>query len=410
MERIRIGYRCPNMNAQIRAQKLEANTATAEGAQERAQEGTREQVGDEGRTDGTQTNADNPGSFLVASASRAAKVFDSGDGVRDINLDIPEGSIFGFIGPSGSGKTTTVRMFTGVVLPTDGTVHVFGEVPSEFDADMRSRLGYMPQLSVLYPDLSVQQNLKFLGSLYGESLSRERMAEVLDFVELAGHEKKRVRDISGGMQRRLSLAAALIHKPDLIFLDEPTAGIDPVLRRKFWDHFTELKQQGRTLFVTTQYVGEAAYCDYVGVLADGQLLLVETPEGLRRAAYGGDLIDIEFANRPNKSVISELAGRFNAFQVTQTSPVSWRIVVDEAATTLPELGAWFKDNDVAITTAEEHVPPFDDVFVELVEAYRTNGTEGGSSEASAEEADDEVTGPDAARDPQSLPKGEDQSQ
>ncbi|MBT8215377.1 MAG: ABC transporter ATP-binding protein, partial [Acidimicrobiia bacterium] len=283
---------------------------------------------------------------IVIRSERAEKMFDSGDGVRDIDLSIPEGSIFGFIGPSGSGKTTIVRMFTGVVLPTDGSVTVLGAIPSEFDSVTRSRLGYMPQLSVLYPDLSVEQNLRFLASLHGEAVRDEALHDILAFVELDGHESKRVKEISGGMQRRLSLAAALAHQPDLLFLDEPTAGIDPVLRRKFWDHFTELKEQGRTLFITTQYVGEAAYCDYVGVLADGRLLTVETPDGLRRTAFGGDLIDIEFTARPDQRLLDELVSETGATEMTRTSPVSARLVVEEAAITLPSLGGWLSDRGI----------------------------------------------------------------
>jgi ABC-2 type transport system ATP-binding protein len=148
-------------------------------------------------------------------------------------------------------------------------VEVLGRSPDHFTTADRQRIGYMPQLFVMYPDLTVWENLNFAASLYGVPLRRKHLLEeLLDLVELRGHEGKRARNISGGMRQRLSLAAALVHNPELIFLDEPTAGIDPVLRSKFWGHFGQLKEQGRTLFVTTQYVGEAAYCDYVGVMAD----------------------------------------------------------------------------------------------------------------------------------------------
>lgn len=331
-----------------------------------------------------------PPELVVARASRASKVFDSGDGVRDINLEIPVGSIFGFIGPSGSGKTTTVRLFTGVVVPTDGEVTVFDKIPHRFDTATRSRLGYMPQLSVLYPDLSVAENLRFLAALYGAGNDASAIARVLDFVELSGHEKKKVSEISGGMQRRLSLAAALIHHPDLLFLDEPTAGIDPVLRRKFWDRFTDLKEEGRTLFVTTQYVGEAAYCDYVGVLADGRLLLVDTPEGLRRAAFGGDVIDVEFSSRPDADTVEAMGRAISASASTMTSPINLRLTVEEAATALPMLGAWCNDHSVPVELAEEWVPPFDDVFVEIVEKYRNASGDAAKTDAMASQAEVET--------------------
>ena len=216
--------------------------------------------------------------------------------VDNLSLEIPHGSIFGFIGPSGSGKTTTVRLMTGVLRPTAGDLMVLGKRPWEFSQSTREQIGYMPQLFVLYPQLTVWENMNFAASIYGMGLVRGRqIKELLDFVELSEHRGKLARQISGGMQRRLSLAATLVHDPDLIFLDEPTAGIDPVLRRKFWDHFKELQNQGHTLFVTTQYVGEAAYCDKVGVLAKGRLVALDTPEGLRHRAFGGEPVDLAAA-------------------------------------------------------------------------------------------------------------------
>ncbi|MBT8200172.1 MAG: ABC transporter ATP-binding protein, partial [Acidimicrobiia bacterium] len=320
------------------------------------------------------TVGDLPGRATVIAANGAAKVFASGDGIRDLDLSVHEGTILGLIGPSGSGKTTAVKMFTGGIVPSSGSVRVFGSDPVGFSAFERARIGYMPQRSVLYPTLTVEENLDFLSSLYGKH-EPSRMSEVLDFVELSEHVDKRADEISGGMQRRLSLAGALAHNPDLLFLDEPTAGIDPVLRRKFWDRFTELKEQGRTLLVTTQYVGEAAYCDYIGVLADGDLVTVDTPEGLRRTAYGGDLIDVEFTSRPNPADVQDLQQALGATSSTSTSPVSIRFVVPEAAAAVPLLGTWSGERRVEIELAEQHVPSFDDVFVEIVEQARIDGGE-----------------------------------
>lgn len=307
---------------------------------------------------------------LVAQLKSASCIFPSGDGVTDLTLDIPAGSIFGFVGPSGSGKTTTVRLMTGVVAPTDGTVVVLGTDPFAFTSEDRARLGYMPQRSVLYPNLSVWENLRFFSALYGMGLERQPLEEVLDFVELTDHQDKRVSEVSGGMQRRLSLAAALVHDPDVLFLDEPTAGIDPVLRRKLWDRFRELRDDGKTLFVTTQYVGEAAYCDKVGVLSDGELLTVDTPDGLRREAFGGDVIHVDFSEPPSPGLLTEISQRTGAHGFEMYSTRGVELVVDEAAVTLPELSSWLSERDVAIDKAEEYLPPFDDVFVELVEAHR----------------------------------------
>ena len=289
--------------------------------------------------------------------------------VADVTMAVPRGSIFGFIGPSGSGKTTTIRLLTGMYVPTSGEMRVLGVDPALFDQSTRAQIGYMPQLFVLYPELTVWENLNFVASLYGMPLRRQkRLHEVLDFVELDEHRHKLVREISGGMQRRLSLAATLIHHPELIFLDEPTAGIDPVLRRKFWEHFQELQQEGRTLFITTQYVSEAAYCDLVGVLSEGRLLVVDTPTALRYRAFGGDIVDFE-AEHPlsytDMHALRELP--FVQGLPRRVGEEHVRLVVSEAATDIPELLEWAKAQDLSVVSVEEYMPPFDDVFVELVE-------------------------------------------
>jgi ABC-2 type transport system ATP-binding protein len=294
--------------------------------------------------------------------------------VENINLEIPPGKIFGFIGPSGCGKTTTIRLLTGTYVPTAGEVIVLGRRPAKFDRAMRERIGYMPQISVLYSDLTVWENINFVASVYGVPVWRKkRLNQLLDFVELKEHQSKLVRHISGGMQRRLSLAATLVHNPELIFLDEPTAGIDPVLRRKFWDHFKELQDQGRTLFITTQYVGEAAYCDYVGVMAEGRLLMVETPDELRRRAFGGDVVHLRATERINYADLQRLQTLpFIKERITRFEETGLRVVVDEASIAIPELIEWCKTNGITVETVEKYLPPFDDVFVELVKHETRN--------------------------------------
>jgi ABC-2 type transport system ATP-binding protein len=291
-------------------------------------------------------------------------------------MNVPRGSIFGFVGPSGSGKTSTIRVLTGVHRPSSGSVKVLGQHPSAFSQDMRARLGYMPQLFVLYPELTVWENLNFSASLYGMPLRRhDRMHEVLEFVELEGHRRKLARDISGGMQRRLSLAATLIHEPELLFLDEPTAGIDPVLRRKFWDRFRELRDSGRTLFVTTQYVSEANYCDLVGVLREGRLLMVDTPDGLRNRAYGGDIVNLVAAQRipyEQRQALGELP--YVKRTLRRVSDRHLRLIVDEAATAVMHLVDWCEEHGIEVESIEEYQPPFDDVFVALVSEEPPDGS------------------------------------
>ena len=303
-------------------------------------------------------------------AQGLTKQFGDEFAVRDLSFAIPPGTVFGFIGPSGSGKTTTIRLLTGIYEPTGGSVLVLGQPPRQFSPKMRGRLGYMPQHFVLYPNLSVSENMNFAASLYGLGYlhRRKRLRELLEFVELYEHRHKLARNISGGMQRRLALAATLTHNPELAYFDEPTAGIDPVLRKKFWDYFRSLRDMGRTIFVTTQYVGEAAYCDLVGVMAEGKLLMVETPEGLRRRAFGGDLIDM-IAERPldYRTVAQIRSLPFVRGSVQPLSESGLRIVVDDAGTAVPDLIEWANAQNLALTSVEKYVPPLDDVFVEVVQ-------------------------------------------
>jgi ABC-2 type transport system ATP-binding protein len=305
----------------------------------------------------------------VISARHLTKKFAGDPVVQDISFDIPRGSIFGFIGPSGAGKTTTVRLLTGVYTPTEGEVIVLDRNPSEFSRRDRVKIGYMPQLFVLYPNLSIWENLNFAASLYGMMglLRGRRLREALEFVELYEHRGKLARNISGGMLRRLSLAATLVHDPQLLFLDEPTAGIDPILRQKFWQRFRELKEQGDTIFITTQYVSEADHCDLVGVQSNGRLLLVDTPQGLRHHAYGGDMVDLQTMEPFDFKAEGMLRSLpFVRANTSRTGSNSMRIIVDSASTDIPEIMKWAQQHDIQVKTLEEYTPSFEDVFVQLV--------------------------------------------
>jgi ABC-2 type transport system ATP-binding protein len=308
---------------------------------------------------------------LVIITNNLTKEFNGVAAVNEISLTVPRGKIFGFIGPSGCGKTTAVRLLVGTYQPTSGEISVLGRAPQQFRRQDREKIGYMPQQFVLYPDLTVRQNLNFAASLYGLGW-RDRRASLiamLELVELSEHAHKLARNISGGMQRRLSLASTMMHDPELLFLDEPTAGVDPVLRNKFWDYFRTLKEKGHTLFITTQYVNEAAYCDYVGVMADGRLLMVETPDGLRNRALGGDLIHLRPAQTLSYEQFNELSRQpfVKGDHVTRLQDRLVEILVEDASTVLPRLLIWCEEQNIDIESATEYVPPFDDIFVKLVQ-------------------------------------------
>lgn len=306
----------------------------------------------------------------VVQTYELTRMFGDEAAVDSLTMEVPLGTIFGFIGPSGCGKTTTVRLLTGVHRPSSGIVTVLGKNPYDFSKSDRERIGYLIQSFVLYPELTVWENLNFAASFYGVSLlgRNKRFDRLLDFVELKADRNKLAGALSGGMKRRLSLAATLVHNPELLFLDEPTAGIDPILRRKFWDYFKELQDEGHTLFVTTQYVGEAAYCDLVGVMHEGRLLMVETPEDLRKKAFGGDIVSIKTTERIDFETRKRLGNLpFVHGKLKMIGDQEIELTVDEASTAIPALIEACQADGVGIETIEKISPPFDDVFVKVME-------------------------------------------
>jgi ABC-2 type transport system ATP-binding protein len=310
----------------------------------------------------------------VVETQDLTKAFGDDIAVQSLNMYVPRGKIFGFIGPSGCGKTTTVRLLTGFYEPTSGSATVLGKNPVNFSKSDKEKIGYLIQSFVLYPELTVWENLNFAASFYGVTPFRQkRLNKLLEFVELQGDANKLARNLSGGMKRRLSLAATMVHNPELLFLDEPTAGIDPILRRKFWDYFKELQAEGHTLVVTTQYVGEAAYCDLVGVMYDGRLLTVQTPEDLRKKAFGGEIVGIRttegirFEQRHQLESLPFVQGKVKVINDQEVE-----VIVDEANTAIPALMEWTQAQKVTVETIEEHSPPFDDVFVRIIEKENAN--------------------------------------
>jgi len=299
----------------------------------------------------------------------AGKRFDDRWVVEHLDLRLAPGSIFGLIGPSGCGKTTTVRLANGVYRPDAGRVELFGRPASRLAARERAAIGYLPQQPALFAELSLWENLNFHASLNGVRFRRRRrLGEVLDLVDLADDADKLVSEASGGMRRRLALAATLVHRPALLLLDEPTAGIDPILRRRFWTHFRSLAEQGHTIVVTTQYVGEAANCDFVGLLAAGSLAAAGRPEDLRRQATGGEVIEVETDRPVDEPTASELGQAAGAHSHEFVGARRVRFVVDEGAAALPLVVKELEQRQIGSVRAEEVVLPYDDVFIKLVGA------------------------------------------
>jgi ABC-2 type transport system ATP-binding protein len=305
---------------------------------------------------------------LVVTASGIGKRYGEAEVVQDLSFEVVAGQIFGIVGPSGSGKTTTIRMILGVVQPTTGTLQVLGRQPRAFRRRDRENIGYMPQRFVLFPELSVMENLRFVAGIYGMNWFGlgKKLRAALEFVELWDARSRPTGLLSGGMQRRLALAAALLHSPQLIVLDEPTAGVDPVLRAKFWDHFRQLRDEGRTIIATTQYVTESEYCNRLAVLKDGQLLTIGTPDDIRREAFEGE-VAIVSGDDLDRHAVLVLRGADGVKRVRWLWHDRLEVTLDDAGQRVPELLEALSAADIAVTDVEAQHPSFDVVFVRLME-------------------------------------------
>ena len=202
------------------------------------------------------------------------------EALRGVDLAVPRGSLFGLVGPNGAGKTTLIKAIVGALRPSGGSVRTLGLDPLRDRTAVRQQIGYMPQSPALYDDLAARDNIAFFGSAHDVPDLGRQVEEVLAFTELADRAGDSVGQFSGGMKRRISLAAALIHRPPLLILDEPTAAVDPALRARFWQQFRNLAGQGNTLFISTHLMDEALLCDQVAILRQGRIVAVDTPRSL----------------------------------------------------------------------------------------------------------------------------------
>lgn len=237
--------------------------------------------------------------------------------VNGINFEVHRGEIFGFLGPNGSGKTTTIRMMLGLMKPTSGSVEILGMKVDGDTGEIRPRVGYMSQRFSLYNDLTVLQNLNFYGTAYGLSNSelQTRIKEALTMAGLEGRENTKTKDLSGGWRQRLALSAAILHRPEVLFLDEPTAGVDPLSRRAFWDLLYQLISEGITVFVTTHYMDEAEHCHRLAFIQHGDIIAYGTPQEIKTKMMRGEVLELEPSDAPQAVKI------LRAAQANQTLPI-----------------------------------------------------------------------------------------
>lgn len=292
--------------------------------------------------------------------------------IDGVTMTVPQGALLGLIGPSGSGKTTLVRMLTGTLLPTSGEIRVLGEAPRAFRRATRERIGYVPQDFVLYPDLTASENVAFVASLFGIFWwqRRKRVRQVLELLGLWEVRDRLARDLSGGMRRRLEVACGLVHEPGVLFIDEPTAGVDPMLSREIWDEFRRLRET-RTLLVTTQSVEEAELCDHVAVLHRGRVIALDTPEALRHGIWGGEVVEITTERPIDGEALRAVPG---ITRIRQTGPRKIVVVADDAGAATSLLVEAVRVQNSGVASIDPYQPSFSEVFAAIVE--RAEGERG----------------------------------
>lgn len=302
----------------------------------------------------------------VVEAHELTKRFGDFTAVDRVTFHIPEGEIFGFLGPNGAGKTTVIRMLCGILRPTSGTGRVLGYDVAHQPEAIKPHIGYMSQEFSLYNDLTVWENLDFYARIYGLPAEErpERVRELVAMAGLSGRERTRTATLSGGWKQRLALGCAIVHRPPMLFLDEPTAGVDPVSRREFWDLIYELAGRDVTIFVTTHYMDEAEHCNIIGLMHEGRLIALDEPDALKDQMPGA-LLEIDC--RPPTEAMAIL---LNLPQVEEVMLhgrlLHARVMKPERA--IPRLERALEGHDIVVSNVEPVLPSLEDVFVSMIEA------------------------------------------
>jgi ABC-2 type transport system ATP-binding protein len=285
--------------------------------------------------------------------------------VRDVSFEVERGEIFGYLGANGAGKSTTIRMLCGLLAPTGGTAMVAGHDVARSSRAVKASIGYMSQRFSLYLDLNADDNLEFFGGIYGlrGKQLRDAIASTSERIGLTEYRSALTSDLPGGIRQRLALACAILHQPAILFLDEPTAGVDPASRRQFWRLIRELSTQGTTIFVTTHYMDEAEYCARIGLMVDGALVALDTPLALKQTHVPGATLAFEGRGMPQAVkrmrelphvLASELFG------------ARLHVRFDESKVSAPELEQALRQTGAEVSGSERVEASLEDVFLAVV--------------------------------------------
>ncbi|HWR44978.1 ABC transporter ATP-binding protein [Sporomusa sp.] len=278
--------------------------------------------------------------------------------VDNLNLEVKAGSIFGLVGPDGAGKTTTIRMITGIMTPTSGKINLLGSDNTE---SVKDQIGYVPQKFSLYGDLTVMENIQVIGALYGANKQRVEQlgTEILDFTNLLPFKDRLADNLSGGMKQKLALAAGLMHRPKIFFLDEPTTGVDPVSRREFWQMLYRLNKEGTTIFVSTPYMDEAELCTRVAFMSQGRIVACDTPQNLK-AAYPFRLLELTAESKAVKTVLAKCP----VLDVNSFGD-RYHLVAEYSPEVVPKVEAALHAAGIEGYSLQEIPPTLEDIFVHL---------------------------------------------
>jgi ABC-2 type transport system ATP-binding protein len=316
---------------------------------------------------------------MMAEAKRPAivveeltKNFGSFAAVDHVSFSVNEGEIFGWLGPNGAGKTTTIRMLLGLIKPSSGRASVLGYDPARDTKIMQAQVGYMSQQFTLYNELTAQENIRFYGRVYGLSSAElnQRQEELLQMAGLLGYENRLTGNLSGGWKQRLALGCAIVHRPRVVFLDEPTAGVDPINRREFWELIYSMAKQGVTILVTTHYMDEAELCQRVGFISQGRVVALDSPSRLKQTQMRGRVLEINSPAPDQVMTVLKAAQQAGKLPLDEVALYGAQIhaVVPADEQYRQAIRQALEAANIPITSLEWIEPTLEDVFISAVNA------------------------------------------
>lgn len=308
-------------------------------------------------------------SQIAVEVVNLTKRFGDFTAVDEINFSIPKGEIFGLLGPNGAGKTTTIRMLCGILLPSSGEARVLGFDVASQSEEIKKTIGYMSQKFSLYNDLTATENIRFYGDIYGVPKNRmaKRTRQLIEMAGLGDFQHSQTSNLSGAWRQRLALACSIVHEPPMLFLDEPTAGVDPVSRREFWDMIYQMAGEGVTVLTTTHYMDEAEYCNEIGMMYQSRMIALDSPDHLKKQVHQ-TLLELDCENPGYALQILQKSRKIS--EITQHGV--WLHLSIQPGATRKVIRELLESRKIKINRLEEILPSLEDVFISMVAGQEQN--------------------------------------